>query len=286
MSGPQEKQRCVYVQNASPLIGTNQKDPNRFYVYVYLDPTKLGKYIYGDFRFLHEPFYVGKGQGTRAYNFICRNVHLKNKLKRTGKPIVILIKKNLSETSALALEKSLTAFIGRKDLNRGPLYNLTDGGDKSNIYIRTEEIKQRTSKGVKNNWIKRRKLPPKKGWFHSEESKRKQSESMKGKKWSEESKKKLSATTKGRKRPPFSEEWKRNISIGSINRKPPTEEARRNMSAGQKGRVCTEETKEKMSLAALNRTEETKRKISENMKRIWTDRKITWADGKRGGKEN
>ena len=36
---------------------------NIFYVYIYLDPRKRGKYIYEEFKFNYEPFYVGKGKG-------------------------------------------------------------------------------------------------------------------------------------------------------------------------------------------------------------------------------
>lgn len=41
---------------------------NKFYVYVYLDPRKPGKYKYGEYEFDYEPFYVGKGTGRRIRN--------------------------------------------------------------------------------------------------------------------------------------------------------------------------------------------------------------------------
>ena len=40
------------------------------YVYVYLDPRKPGKFIYNDFSFEFEPFYVGKGYGDRAFGHL------------------------------------------------------------------------------------------------------------------------------------------------------------------------------------------------------------------------
>ena len=63
-----------------------------FYVYVYLDPRKTGEFIFDEFKFDFEPFYVGKGKNRRLY------YHLTNKsLKRNdekSKRIKDIIKDN------------------------------------------------------------------------------------------------------------------------------------------------------------------------------------------------
>ncbi len=119
----------------------------KYYVYVYLNPLKKGKYDFDKFSFNYEPFYVGKGMGNRM------NVHLyivdkRNKLKQNilnkikkenKKPIIIKIYKDITKYSALRLEKYLINKIGRRDLKLGSLANLTDGGDGGLGTIYTRE---------------------------------------------------------------------------------------------------------------------------------------------------
>ena len=43
-------------------------EEKRYYIYVFLDDTKPGKYIYKDLEFNYEPFYIGKGTDDRIIN--------------------------------------------------------------------------------------------------------------------------------------------------------------------------------------------------------------------------
>jgi len=140
-----------------------------FYIYVYLDNTKPGKYKYEDYEFDYQPFYVGKGQDGRktfhlmeAYNKIVNkntNHHKCNTIrkikKETGEdPIVIEYKSNMIEDEAFKLEESMIRTIGRADLGTGPLTNMTTGGDGVSGYIATEEVKKNRSErqmGPKNH---------------------------------------------------------------------------------------------------------------------------------------
>ena len=119
----------------------------KYYIYVYLDPTLQGKFVYGNITFDNEPFYVGKGNGRRYIVHIesvlnewkhDKNFNKHDKIKgilETGVlPIIIFLKENVvSETEALEYETSIIKLIGRKNLNMGPLLNLTDGGESPQL---------------------------------------------------------------------------------------------------------------------------------------------------------
>ena len=86
---------------------------NNFYVYEYLREDGT-------------PYYIGKGKDKRAW--------VKGKTE-VGKPTddsrIVLLKENLSNAEAKALEIELIAHYGRKDLGTGILRNKTAGGDGS-----------------------------------------------------------------------------------------------------------------------------------------------------------
>jgi hypothetical protein len=139
---------------------TQQLDDNRFFVYVLVDPKKPGMRYYGDFVFSCEPFYIGKGSGTRPL------VHLReartgkhhnqykvnkiNKILAAGLRVPILnIQEGLTNAEALELEKTLIAVIGRKP-DGGPLTNITSGGEGFNNP--TPEARKKVSDRNKKLW--------------------------------------------------------------------------------------------------------------------------------------
>jgi len=129
---------------------------NQFYIYALLDPRKPGNFQYGSIQCDYEPFYVGKGHGSRCYDhFMSCNLNdklkksnkIKKIIKETGsKPIIIKLFENLYEEQALETEIFLIRQIGRDDMNLGPLTNLTDGGDGTSGYTHNDEAKKKMSK--------------------------------------------------------------------------------------------------------------------------------------------
>ena len=95
-----------------------------------------------------EPFYIGKGCKKRAYVKSRRTTYWKNIVNKYGYEIIIL-EENLTEEEALIKEKEWIAKYGRKDLKKGTLVNLTDGGETTNGYIHTKEAKEKMSNNRK-----------------------------------------------------------------------------------------------------------------------------------------
>lgn len=159
---------------------------NIYYVYIYYDIEGI-------------PFYVGMGKNNRAYQHLIpsriknrESIFFYNKLAKMIKNgdifNIIILKKNLSLEYAKILEQILIEFIGRRDLNKGALCNLTDGGEGHKGYKKSDELKRRIS-----NWSKGKKL--------SEEHKERLRQCNLGKKMSDETKLKLSIAHMGVSKP-------------------------------------------------------------------------------------
>lgn len=133
-----------------------------FYVYIYLDPRKSGHYIFGDICFLYEPFYVGKGHKNRNLDHLRYIKHYNHfmqakisKIQQNHQqPLILQYAENISEESAFLLEQKLIENIGRTNLQKGPLTNLTDGGEGVSGYVYSREQKLKFSESGKRAWQK------------------------------------------------------------------------------------------------------------------------------------
>jgi hypothetical protein len=142
---------------------------NIFYTYIYTNPSKPGKFKYPGLKmtFDFRPFYVGKGKLGRVWRHIteARNHQDKNRYKcNTIRKIledytelelrahVIFPHQNISDAKSKKLEIEMIALIGRNDQHdkkKGPLTNMTDGGEGPTGYKHTQESKDKWQETIK-----------------------------------------------------------------------------------------------------------------------------------------
>src|SRR5258706_12737415 len=94
---------------------------NRFYVYGHYKPNES------------IPFYIGKGCGKRSHNKEGHNLWWDRIVNKYGYEIKMLCE-DITEQEAFWLEKKLIAIFGRSNLGKGPLVNMTDGGEGTRLF--------------------------------------------------------------------------------------------------------------------------------------------------------
>lgn len=110
--------------------------------------------------FDYEPFYVGKGSGDRITASLLDSkstfkMNKINKIRQSGGEIVKMkLFEGLENSVALEKEIEIIKKIGRRDLKVGPLVNQTDGGDGRLMCLHSEESKRKISQTKRGQKIK------------------------------------------------------------------------------------------------------------------------------------
>ena len=136
----------ILYDNYNSLIIDKELSNEVFYVYILLDQRSPGNYVFDNYKFKFEPYYVGKGKKDRVKthfhglrstleetrqhnsdNFLCisKTFSIWESLKEYPYFVIIKYFKGLTaERDALDLEKHLINLLGRQVDFKGPLTNI------------------------------------------------------------------------------------------------------------------------------------------------------------------
>lgn len=194
-------------------------------------PAMLIYYVYAYLREDGTPYYIGKGTHRRAW----AKKHGKIGVPKDERRIIIC-ERNLTEIGAFALERRLIRWYGKKCDCTGILHNRLDGGDGASGLKHSEESKRKIGEASKDR-------------KHTEETKRKLSEMKIGNSWNS-----------GRKASTETRQKLSKASIGNTNwaGKKHSEETKLKISQSKRGKMFSEEHKQKLSIAAKNRCRKAK----------------------------
>jgi hypothetical protein len=161
-------------------------------------------YVYAYLREDGTPYYIGKGQGNRAWQ-----KHRYHKVPENNK--ILILESNLTEDMAFQLEQKYITQYGRKDIGTGILRNMTDGGDGIVGHKHSEETKKKIA-------LARLGKPTNLGKSMSDAQKQKLRKHNLGKVVSIETGQKISEAKKGKPGKPRSEETRAKMRASQLAR--------------------------------------------------------------------
>lgn len=139
-------------------------------------------YLYRHLKSCGEVFYIGIGKTKnfkRAKSKSGRSNFWKDVVNKHGYEVQILTTgKTLTEANEL--EKILVAWYGRRDLGKGTLVNLTDGGDGTEGFVPSEEQRKKQSDSMKGRKAYNKGVPMLEGQKKKISISKKGKEGMKG----------------------------------------------------------------------------------------------------------